>query len=67
MCRHRGDVQFVNSRPATFAEHRPEADQQVDDAHNGLHDTDYIIQCFKHLRWNAHLDSVEFFVYEKVG
>lgn len=50
MCRHRGDVQFVNSRPATFAEHRPEADQQVDDAHNGLHDTDYIIQCFKHLR-----------------
>lgn len=46
MCRHRGDVQFVNFRIAHFAAHRPEADQQVDDAHNGLHDTRYIIQCF---------------------
>lgn len=41
-----GDVQFVNSRPATFAAHRPEADQQVDDAHKALRHADYIIQCF---------------------
>lgn len=45
MCRLRGDVQFVNSRTAHFAARRPEADQQVDDAHSCLHDTGYIIQC----------------------
>lgn len=46
MCSLEGGVQFVKSRPATFAARRPEADQQVDDAHNGLHQADYIIQCF---------------------